>query len=146
MSTRSLIAVEQNDGSVKSIYVHFDGYPDHNGRLLLEYYNSRELADALLELGPLSCLAERLAPEPGEKHSYNCPLPDVCIAYHRDRGEKYTPPYSWHNTEHLMSRASDAFWADYVYLFQNGSWYVDSAYHPDGWRLVAEVLAERDAK
>lgn len=146
MSTRSLIAVKQNDGTVKSIYSHFDGYPDHNGRLLLENYNSLELASALLELGALSVLAERMNPEPGEDHSYDSPQPDICIAYHRDRGEEYRPPAVWTSTEHIIHDAADCTWAEYVYLFQDGAWYVDKTYHPEGWRLVADVLAEEDAK
>ena len=146
MSTRSLIAVKQDDGTVKSIYCHWDGYPDNNGRLLLGFYNTRELADALLELGALSSLDERLAPEPGENHSYDSPASGICVAYHRDRDEEYRPPAVWDSPEHIIHDASDCTWAEYVYLFQDGAWYVDKTYHPEGWRLVADVLAEEDAK
>ena len=50
MATRSRIAVKQQDGSVKSIYCHFDGYPLYNGATLLDYY-PREKANALMEVG-----------------------------------------------------------------------------------------------
>ena len=56
MSTRSLIALKQTDGTVKSIYCHWDGYVSHNGRLLIEHYATPEAVEELLALGPLSAL------------------------------------------------------------------------------------------
>lgn len=56
MSTRSLIAIKQTDGTVKSIYCHWDGYVSHNGRLLIEHYATPEAVEELLALGPLSAL------------------------------------------------------------------------------------------
>ena len=38
MSTRSRIAIKQNDGTYKSIYCHSDGYLEHNGYILYNYY------------------------------------------------------------------------------------------------------------
>ena len=35
---------------------------------------------------------------------------------------------------------SDRFWAEYVYLFRNGKWYVNSTTRPAEWRLVEDVL------
>ena len=146
MSTRSVIAIEDLDKQCRGIYCHFDGYVSNNGRLLVEHYNTPELAEALLALGNLSCLGERLAPEPGEAHDYDNPVRDICIAYHRDRGEDYQPPKFWHDANYLLSKASDSYWAEYVYLFREGLWYVDSAYQPLGWRPVAEVLKDEESK
>lgn len=70
MSTRSLIAIKNTDGTVSSIYCHWDGYPSNNGRLLLEHYAEPGIINALLALGSLSSLQERLAPEPETAHSY----------------------------------------------------------------------------
>lgn len=144
MSTRAVIAIEYPNATCKAAYTHWDGYPTHNGRLLVEHYNTPERIEALLALGALSCLAERLAPEPGENHSYDRPVRDICIAYHRDRGEKFRPPKLWHDANYLLSKASDDYWAEYVYLFRNGEWYVDSTYEPHGWRPVADVLKEHE--
>lgn len=88
MATTSRIAIEKEDGSVDSVYCHFDGYPEYNGRILVENYNTRELATALVALGSLSALSLRLAPEPGESHNFENPIGDVTIAYHRDRDEE----------------------------------------------------------
>ena len=38
MSTRSRIGIELEDGSIKSVYHHFDGYPEGLGVKLLTHY------------------------------------------------------------------------------------------------------------
>ena len=40
----------------------------------------------------------------------------------------------------MCIRDRDAYWAEYVYLFRNGKWYVNTPYRPKEWRLVEEVL------
>ena len=144
MSTRGLIAIEKTDKTCISSYCHHDCYPSGAGRILIDHYKTGEQAEALLALGFLSALGERLAPEPGENHDYDNPLPDVCIAYHRDRGEELRPPTIWSNADDMLAEAADQFWAEYVYLFRDGKWYVDSTYQPHGWRLVEDVLREHD--
>lgn len=142
MSTRSVIAIELPDKTCKATYCHWDGYPSHCGRLLVEHYDTPELAEDLLALGTLSALAPRLAPQSGEEHSYDRPVGNICIAYHRDRGEPFRPPKTWRDADYLLGKASDTYWAEYVYLFRNGQWYVDKTYEPHGWRPVADVLKE----
>ena len=39
MGTRSSIAIKTEDG-IKAIYCHWDGYVDHNGKILKEFYNT----------------------------------------------------------------------------------------------------------
>lgn len=59
MSTRSYICMEVGDNRYKTIYCHFDGYLDYNGKMLTEYYNDRARVEKLLELGDLSILREK---------------------------------------------------------------------------------------
>ena len=136
--------MEDADGKVRSSYLHFDGYPSGAGRILIDHYNTPESAEALLALGFLSSIGERLVPESGEKHDYENPVDGVCIAYHRDRGEKMQPATVWTNAEEMLANAADRFWAEYCYLFRNGKWYVDACYKKQGWRLVEDVLREHD--
>ena len=72
MSTRSRIAIEKQDGTVESIYCHFDGYLSHNGEILQEHYSTKEKMEKLIELGDISQLGDTL---------------EETVAYHRDRGE-----------------------------------------------------------
>ena len=55
MATRSRIGIELKDGSVLSVYHHWDGYPEWLGRMLKTHYNSRSLAEELIDGGDMSC-------------------------------------------------------------------------------------------
>ena len=57
MATRSRIAIENQDGTVQSIYCHFDGYIDGVGKRLFNRYD-REKLKSLIELGDISSLGE----------------------------------------------------------------------------------------
>jgi hypothetical protein len=54
MATRSRIGIELADGSVLSVYHHWDGYPSWLGRILNTHYNSKELAAELIDGGDMS--------------------------------------------------------------------------------------------
>jgi hypothetical protein len=43
MSTRSTIAIENENGTIKKVYCHYDGYIKHTGRILLNQYSSPAL-------------------------------------------------------------------------------------------------------
>lgn len=121
MSTRSLIAMQLEDDKYKTIYCHFDGYLSHNGALLLDYYNTTEIINELLELGNISCLAKNLYPDPTMIHGfgYNERQEDVVVAYGRERGEKNTEAIILSYKE-LTDEYGDA---DYIYVFtQDNKW------------------------
>lgn len=56
MSTRSRIGIEGEDGTIRSIYCHHDGYLDGVGSELLANWNGAERAVALMQHGNLSAL------------------------------------------------------------------------------------------
>lgn len=93
MSTNSRISIKFPNERKKSIYCHWDGYPDHQLPILNKYYNTEKKARELIALGDISYLAPRVKPKPDEEHSFDNPAKDkngsigVTIAYHRDRGE-----------------------------------------------------------
>jgi hypothetical protein len=60
MATRSTIGIKTEDGTIKAIYCHWDGYPEGVGVGLVENYNSKEQAEALISLGSFSSLRETL--------------------------------------------------------------------------------------
>lgn len=115
MGTRSRIGIKNGDGTVTSIYCHWDGYPSHNGKILFENYDTPEKIYALMELGDLSSLGEEL----GEKHGFDDHPDGVCTAYGRDRGET--------ETEARIADDEAQFWRqgeEYNYLFSDGTWRV----------------------
>ena len=54
MSTRSRIGIELKNGSVLSVYHHWDGYPEWLGRILKTHYNTREKVAELIDGGDMS--------------------------------------------------------------------------------------------
>ena len=56
MATRSTIALEYADGTVGQIYCHWDGYLDHNGKILLNFYTDPFEVRELLDNGDMSTL------------------------------------------------------------------------------------------
>ena len=87
MSTNSRIGIEQANGTVKSIYCHWDGYPKGVGKTLIEHYLMREKIESLMELGDLSILGEQPEPTGRVPHSFESPEDGITVAYHRDRGD-----------------------------------------------------------
>ncbi len=65
MGTRSRIGVMHGD-VCKSVYCHWDGYLDHNGRILQEHYDSAQ-ANHLVALGDISSLGTKI----GDAHPFS---------------------------------------------------------------------------
>ena len=89
MGTRSRIGIlygDDNKLKVRSIYCHWDGYPEYNGKMLIDYYNNNARTEELINLGDISSLRKKISTS--EKHSFDEPQEDTTIAYHRDRGEE----------------------------------------------------------
>lgn len=51
MSTHSYIGIQTNDGSIRAIYCHFDGYLNGVGAELVSQFSTQTLAEALIEDG-----------------------------------------------------------------------------------------------
>ncbi len=125
MSTRSTIAIQLDDQSVKHIYCHWDGYPEGVGDTLLRSYNTRERVLELMELGDLSVLADEM--HPTGQHNFSVPQDGMCIAYGRDRSDTETEA----KVSTLESFLHDAVGSgqEYVYLMDlTGKWFVTDVY------------------
>lgn len=73
----------------RAIYCHRGGWLGAVGAMLVEHYQDIDKVEALIELGSISQLGVRVAPDPGEEHPFENPADGVTIAYRRDRGEQY---------------------------------------------------------
>ena len=120
MSTNAFIGIRENN-SITYIYNHSDGYVEYLGRMLLEHYNSEEKAKALVELGDVSVVKEKLSPAEGTVHNfdYNKRQEGVSVFYGRDRGEDWESikPITIQNTafdEHQ--------YYNYLYDVEQGCW------------------------
>ena len=56
MGTRSRIGIALGPDQIVSVYCHYDGYIQHNGRKLVENYNTKELVEDLINGGDMSSL------------------------------------------------------------------------------------------
>ena len=128
MGTRSRIGIKNQDGTIDSIYCHWDGYPSHNGVILNEHYNEEARVRELISLGSLSSLSPAISPEEGTEHSFNSPQEGVCVFYGRDRGEQEVEPRQDSNVKAFMDKAGQS-WEEWMYLFnpENGQWEVAEA-------------------
>ena len=137
MSTRSRIGMVQPDGSVKSIYCHWDGYPQNNGNILIKHYTDIEKVKSLIELGSISSLGKNINPDPIDGvHTFDNPQVDVTVAYHRDRGEDLEIRIDESESEFIKSDLEE--WG---YLFKDGKWFVIDAIS-DVDKRTLEVLDE----
>jgi len=122
MATRSYIGVRNTDASVDYIYCHFDGYPDHNGKILTEHYADMDKVNALMKLGDLSVLGEQI----GGKHDFNKRTRGWCLAYGRDRGESNVSVKTGDYKELINDQN-----VDYVYIFDGDYWECFDTYDPE---------------
>jgi hypothetical protein len=129
MGTRSSIAIKTEDG-IKSIYCHWDGYVDHNGRILKEHYQSPAKIAELIALGDLSSLRSEI----GDKQNFEKDLgpepelgltDDWCMAYGRDRGETDVEAKSFDTIAEWVEGMAEC-WCEYFYLFDGQDWIVSN--------------------
>ena len=125
MGTRSRIGVMHGD-KCKSIYCHWDGYLDHNGKILLEHYDSAK-ANFLVALGDISSLDKNVEIPEGQLHSFDKPLDGVTTFYGRDRKENGCGFAVDHTFKDFMKRVDDS-GAEFYYIMKDGVWYVGDNY------------------
>jgi hypothetical protein len=118
MATRSNIAYRNAEGTIVSVYTHWDGYVAGVGRTLQENYQDQAKIEALVALGSISSLGAEL----GEKQDFNdrsTQKDEWTLAYNRDRGEelaigKYDDIPSWIDDME-----------EYAYLWTGTEWLVN---------------------
>jgi hypothetical protein len=128
MSTRSRIGLQLTNGSVISIYCHFDGYPEFNGVKLVENFNSYEKAAELIDLGDISCLWTNAGWN-------NETLPETGPLPYSARGEDCPPRLDANKYDYLAEGE------EYAYLFTNGEWvcYNRHQFEENTMPTVAEI-------
>ena len=130
MATRSRIAIENENGSVTSIYCHYDGYPSYVGKVLMEHYTDHEKVKKLIALGDISSLYENVDIPEGVKHNFENRVDGITVAYHRDREEPFRQESNASVTEFFNGDIEE-----YGYCFtKEGKWMTKSEY--GSWKGV----------
>ena len=127
MSTNSLVGYLNEDGTVVTSYVHYDGYATGVGEMLLENYNTDKCArDLASTLGYASSLAKTVA----ESHEdrANSDEPEVFEDYHEF--EEYIREnshleyvYVWDSTKVVGGKWLVASWTNTKKMVHNGTCY-----------------------
>ena len=148
MGTRSTIALEFADGTVQQVYCHWDGYLEHNGKILYQHYSNPFKLRELIDLGDLSSLRPTL----GERHPFSpfevkMPLTEhdalygeMCTFYARDRGESGCAAKKFKDYADYVENHS---YQEYEYILRQvdgqAVWFV--ADHKDKYVPLEEALA-----
>ena len=110
MGTRSLIGKQLSDGSILGVYCHYDGYPEFNGRVLRDNFNTADKVAALIDGGDMSCTWTNAG--------WNMEtLPECGPLHYTSRGE------SIENNAPRLDKDMEEFFNDgeeYSYIFRNG--------------------------
>jgi hypothetical protein len=148
MGTRSTIALEFADGTVEQVYCHWDGYLEHNGKILAEHYSDPFKLQKLIDLGDLSSLR----PQIGVQHPFSSfqletkeardahekLVEDMCTFYGRDRNEK-CPAKKFKDFEDYKANHQ---YEEYEYILRcvdgKATWFV--ADHSDRYVTLAEAF------
>ena len=106
MSTRSMIGIVNENGTISANYCHWDGYPSNNGVILRDHFDSADKVFALLEFGDISSLGETI---------------EECEFYARDRGEGLSLPYTYNSVDNMAAVQQGC---EYFYVFntETNSW------------------------
>jgi hypothetical protein len=165
MATRSTIGILNSDGSATAVYCHWDGYPEYNGKILSENYDTSDKVRELLAMGSISSLGRQI----GEKHPFSRfeddsgehPLVGAAKEarielaeqegwtrfFARDRGEQGVEARTFANPTEFVRE----FGEEYNYLFVNDRWFVNQygAEEHGGqavFDMVEFVLEQREAE
>lgn len=145
MATRSTIALEFADGTVQQIYCHWDGYLEHNGKILQEHYLDPFKVQRLIDLGSVSSLAPSI--DRPEGHSFDKSVDGYTVFYARDRGEELSVS-KFKDYADYRKRAQGE---EYNYILRNidgqATWFVEFYGEFDGLLTEAfEFKAMEDAE
>jgi hypothetical protein len=135
MGTRSTIALEFADGTVQQVYCHWDGYLDHNGKILAKHYSDPFKLRELIDLGDLSSLA----PSIGTQHEFSKAPEGECTFYKRDRSESGCEAKKFKN---FVDYVANHQFEEYEYILRNidgnAVWFVCD--HGEYYMPLAEAL------
>ena len=101
-ATRSQIGIELPNGKVVAVYCHWDGYPEHVGKILKKHYKNAQKIKDLLKVGKYGISA--LRKDVWKKHDFDAPYDEIekkgwTTFYGRDRNDKGNMSHQYKNRE-----------------------------------------------
>lgn len=136
MATRSTISIENLDGSINTVYSHWDGYISNNGVILQNYYNTRESVEKLIAGGGISSLGRYISDTPLDFDNRD----DDYTKYYSYRGE--ITEIRHHKDFDTFEREND--YQEYDYLFTKDN--VWSVFYNGDWHDLEFIINEEKLK
>lgn len=137
MSTRSRIGIESEDGTVTSVYCHYDGYPSGVGNMLLTHFNGAERAVYLQQHGDLSFIGGPEFCDEGVNENSGV------VAYRRWRNEENVDPRVDESRAAYLGTEQD--WdIEYYYLYGPRGWEYAERGDPAFRRLTPAAIAKSE--
>jgi hypothetical protein len=109
MSTRSRIGVLLEDGSVRSVYHHWDSYPDALGAKLAKEYETIDKVEDLISGGDISTVMAR-------SNWDGVSSDGEFVLYYSDRGDKDTDSITANDKYEFFQQTRNCS-GEYAYLF-----------------------------
>ena len=130
MSTHANIALLKPNGDIRSIYCHYDGYPQYVGQILQEHYNNQERVEQLIALGNIEALGEKLEPSELElkyQHWYSQEYLSL-DKEERERlrldAKKHVRKVIGYKDPTLAKALNHLCLEEYIYIFTPKGWYM----------------------
>lgn len=126
MATRSMIGVQQKDGTVKAIYCHWDGYPDGVGMMLETFYGNPADANKLIDMGNMSVIGATI----GEKVTFGSHTGGAqCVFFGRDGGESDQEATVYASFDEF-EKSLDNWGVNYAYYMKDDYWVAYQIVYP----------------
>jgi hypothetical protein len=109
MATRSQIGLKFDDGTVLSVYHHWDGYPEALGAKLAQCYTTKEQVADLIDGGSISTIMAKSGWD-------GTPFKQETVLYYSERGDQDTEPEQLESVDefYIYTRRCDG---EFAYLF-----------------------------
>jgi hypothetical protein len=132
MATRSRIGIQLKDGSILSVYHHWDGYPEWLGRILTTHYNTRQKVAELIDGGDMSSCWTDGHCDDNTDGSYG---PE----YYSARGEDCPPRLDADLCEYLLADGAEEYHYLYTGLYSESKWVCYNMHQFDDSKLPEVV-------
>lgn len=111
MATRARIGIQNDDGTIRSVYHHWDGYPEWLGKTLRQHFGTSSEVTTLVDGGDMSSCRTNLG--------FNNESRDTAPLYYSERGETCPARVTTNFDAYMLEYNAGE---EYNYLFVNDEW------------------------
>lgn len=111
MATRARIGIQNDDGTIRSAYHHWDGYPEWLGKTLRQHFDTVDKINTLINGGDMSSCRTNLG--------FNNESRETAPLYYSERGETTPARVTDSFDDYMMEFGAGE---EYNYLFVNNEW------------------------